>query len=125
MPYYDVANLVTVPKNNMIDEMPCGYGTLRTTGVRIRNQVSCRLMQRYPQLQNLTVLIVKSRTILNVPPSLQVLSRARENALAQSESILHSSRGGWEYLEVLRSTGEGYGSVWEGCVWLPDRITCC
>jgi len=37
MPYYDVANLVTVTKTNMIDEMPCGYGTLRTTGVRIQH----------------------------------------------------------------------------------------
>jgi len=28
MPYYEVANLVTVTKTNMIDEMPCAYGTL-------------------------------------------------------------------------------------------------
>jgi hypothetical protein len=45
MPYYDVANLVTATKTNMIDEMPCGYGTLRTTGVRIRHQVSRRPAQ--------------------------------------------------------------------------------
>ena len=42
MPYCDVTNLVTVTKTNMIDEMPCGYGTLRTTAVRIRHQVSRR-----------------------------------------------------------------------------------
>jgi len=29
MPHYEVANLVTVTKTNMIDEMPCAYGTLR------------------------------------------------------------------------------------------------
>ena len=29
MPYYDVANLVTLTRTNMIDEMPCAYGTLR------------------------------------------------------------------------------------------------
>jgi len=29
MPYYEVANLVTVTKTNIIDEMPCAYGTLR------------------------------------------------------------------------------------------------
>jgi len=29
MPYYEVANLVTVTKTNMIDKMPCAYGTLR------------------------------------------------------------------------------------------------
>jgi hypothetical protein len=42
MPYYDVANLVTVTKTNMIDEMPCGCGTLRTAGVRIWHQVCDR-----------------------------------------------------------------------------------
>jgi len=29
MPYYEVANPVTVTKTTMIDEMPCAYGTLR------------------------------------------------------------------------------------------------
>jgi hypothetical protein len=86
MPYYAVANLVTVTKTIMFDEMPCGYGTLRTTGVRIQHQVfrracaevsaardvshracaevsaafevSCRPAQRSEQLQNLTILIV-------------------------------------------------------------------
>jgi hypothetical protein len=37
MPYYDVANLVTVPNTNMIDEMACGYGTITTTAVRMRH----------------------------------------------------------------------------------------
>jgi len=34
MPYYNVANLVTLTKMNQIHEKPCGYGTLRTTAVR-------------------------------------------------------------------------------------------
>ena len=34
MAYYDVANRVTQTKTNLIHEMPCGYGTLRTTAVR-------------------------------------------------------------------------------------------
>jgi hypothetical protein len=93
MPYYNVANLVTVTKTNMIDEMPCGFGTFRNTGVRIRQQVHRRPAQRSPQLQNLTILIVKSRSIPNAPPTLQVLSGVSENDLAQSESILQSSRG--------------------------------
>jgi len=42
-----------------------------------------------------------------------VLSGARENALAESESTLQSFRGGWEHLEVLGSTGEGYRGAWE------------
>jgi hypothetical protein len=45
MPYYDVANLVTLTKTNMIDEMPCGVETLRTTAVRIQRQVSRRPAQ--------------------------------------------------------------------------------
>jgi len=140
MPYYDVVNLVTVTKINMIDVMPCGYGTLRTTGVRIWHQVSRRACaevwavlkvssrpaQWSQQLHNLTILIVKSCSMLKALPSLQVLSGARGNALAESESTLQSSRGGgWEHLEVLRSTGEGYRSVWEICIWLPDQITSC
>jgi len=43
MPYYDVANLVTITKTNMIDEMPCSCWTLRTAGMRIWHQVSCRV----------------------------------------------------------------------------------
>jgi hypothetical protein len=125
MPYHDLANLVTITKTNMIDEMPCGYGSLRTTAVRIRDQVSCRPAQRFPQLQNLIILIVNFCNILNTPPSLKVFSGAREKALVESESTCQSSRGGWEHLEVLRSTGEGYRSVWEVGIRLPDRITFC
>ena len=72
MPYYDVANLVTVTKTNMIDEMPCGYGIRETTCVRIRHyvfrracaelaaalEVSRRPLQRSQQLQKSTILIV-------------------------------------------------------------------
>jgi hypothetical protein len=86
MPYYDVAKLVTVTKTNMINEIPCDYGTLRTTGGGIWHQVthsacaevsaapeiscracamvtaavevSCRPAQRSQQFNNLTILIV-------------------------------------------------------------------
>jgi hypothetical protein len=139
MPYYDVANRMTVTKTNMIDEMLCDYGTLKTTGVRIWHQVSHRACaavsaalkvfhrpaQRSQHLQNLTILILQSCSILNAPPSLQVLWGACENALAESESTLQSSRRGWEHLGVLRSSGEGCQSVWEVCVWHPDWITFC
>jgi hypothetical protein len=67
----------------------------------------------------------QSRSILNVPPSLQMLSGARENALPESESSFQSSRGGWEHLEVFRPTVEGNRSIWEVCVWLADWITYC
>jgi len=82
MPYYDVANLVTVAKTIMSDEMPCGCVTLTTTAVRVWHQVSRRACavfsaalevsrrpaQRSQQLQNLNILLVKSRSILNAPP---------------------------------------------------------
>jgi len=139
MPYYDVANLVTITKTNMFNEMPCGYGTLGTPGGRIRHQlsrracaevvaafeVSHRAAQRSQQLQQLNIKIVKLHSILNAPPSLQVLSGAFENAVAESKCTLQSSRGGWEHQEVLRSTGEGYQSISEVCVWLPYRIIFC
>jgi len=48
-----------------------------------------------------------------------------EYALVESESTLLSSRGVWERLEVLRSTGDVARHVWEDCVWLPDRCTFC
>jgi len=51
MPYYDVANHhIIVTKTDMIDKLTCGFGTLRTTAVRIQHQVSCRDAQRYHQL---------------------------------------------------------------------------
>jgi len=133
MPYDEVTNLVTVTKTNMIDDMPCAYGTLRTTALRIRHQISRRAaldvshrpVRRSHPLQYLTVLIVKSRSIRNAHPQLQVPSRATENALVESESTLQSSRRAWEHLEVLESSSEGYRSVWEVCVWLPDWFTFC
>jgi hypothetical protein len=66
--------------------------------------------------QNLIIQQVNSCRILNAPPSLQVLSGAPENALAESKSTLLSSRGAWKHLEVLRSTREVDRSVWEVCM---------
>jgi len=39
MPYYEVANIVTVTKTNMIDEMPCAYGTLHVASRQIQNNI--------------------------------------------------------------------------------------
>jgi hypothetical protein len=52
-----------------------------------------------------------------------VLSGVSVNALAESESTLLSSKGAWEHLALLGSTGEVYQSVWEVCMLLPDRFT--
>jgi len=57
--------------------------------------------------------------------SISQISEHPENAPAESESTLLSSREVWEHLEVLRSTGEVARSVWEEWVLLPDRFTLC
>jgi hypothetical protein len=44
MPYYDVANLVTVTKTNMIDEMLCGYGTVMGLEVKRRKDKSTEIL---------------------------------------------------------------------------------
>jgi len=47
MPYYGIVNLVTVTQMNIIDGIPCGYGSLITMAVRIQHQVSCSVAQRF------------------------------------------------------------------------------
>jgi hypothetical protein len=113
--------------------MPSIY--VRTTAVSIPHQVSRQKQQQshmlsiYPvevpsglivarclaliccELSGLSLLEYPIWSILNTPPELQMLSEAAENALAQSESTLLSSRGVWERLKVLRSTGEVAGTV--------------
>jgi len=66
----------------------------------------------------------RRRCFLLMYPISQILQHS-ENALAESESALLSSRGVWEHLEVLRSTGEVAPSVCEDWVSLPDRFTFC
>jgi hypothetical protein len=52
MPCYNVANLMTVAKTNVIDEMPCGYETLQTTGVKYGTKSPAERVQRSQQLSN-------------------------------------------------------------------------
>jgi hypothetical protein len=69
--------------------------------------------------------ISQSPSILNTPSSLLGLSVAHENAVAESESTLQSSRGSWKHLKELGSNVKGYRSVLEVCVYLSDWITFC
>ena len=89
---------------NLPQSLCSGYSSSRSL------PQTCAEVSATPQFQYSNI---QSPRILNAPPSLQVLSGARENALAESESTLHNSRGGWEHLEVPRSSGEGYRSVWD------------
>ena len=88
MQYYDVAKLMTITKTIMIHEMPCGYGTLKTTGVRIWHLVSRRACAEVSAASNCNYTNYQSRSILNAPPSLLPVSWARQNALAESQILL-------------------------------------
>jgi len=103
--------------------MPCAYGTLRTTALRIRHQVSRRAAQRSQVLQNLTILIVKSRSVLNAPPWLQVLSGGSENALAESEeeTAKLQSQGDVQRDASYWSRARSNPPPW--CLWRPWRRT--
>lgn len=50
---------------------------------------------------------------------------APQNAVAQSESKLLSSRRANKNLEVFRRTGEVHQSLWKDCMWLPIRYSFC
>jgi hypothetical protein len=120
MPYNDIANLVTATKTNMINEVCCGCGTLRTTFVRIWHQVSCRACAavsaalkvpcistpRIQQLQNLTLFDgTFGRHLHNF-----MCSQEHLRMLLQSLGAHCNVPGGpqsiWMYFEVLvRSTG--------------------
>ena len=78
---------------------------------------TCAVVSAAPQFDYSNI---QPHSILKATPSLQVIWVAHENALAESESTLQSSRGSWEHLGVLRSSGEDYQGVWEVCVWFPD-----
>jgi hypothetical protein len=73
MPYYAVANLLTVTKTIMINEMPCGYGILRTTGVRISHHVSHRACAEVA-----AALEVSCGACAEVSPALEVSSRSAQ-----------------------------------------------
>ena len=72
MPYYDGGNLVTVAKANMTDEMPCGCGTLRTTGVRIWHQVSRRACEEVSAALEVSCApVLRSQLLLKSPADLR------------------------------------------------------
>jgi hypothetical protein len=115
MPYYDVANFVTVTdkydRSNSVwlwnHKNHCCENTASSLP-----QSCAELHRRSQLLQILTILQVNSCSMLNAPPSLQVRLGAPENALAESDHTLLSSRGTLNHLEVLRRTGEVDRSVW-------------
>jgi hypothetical protein len=89
MPYYAVANLLTVTKTIMIDEMPCGYGILRTTGVRIWHHVSRRAcaevvaaleVSRKACAEVAAALEVSLRACAEVSAALEVSSRPAQSS---------------------------------------------
>jgi len=100
MPYYEVVNLGTVTKTNMIDEMPCAYGTLRTTSLRIWHQVLRRAAQRSQLLQ------ISTRTHSDLWSQLAT-------TLQFSFTVVYRSREKWHHCDrraicnVTRGIGAG------------------
>jgi hypothetical protein len=155
MSYCDVANGATVPNTNIINEIPCYDGTLRATGVWIQHQVTHRACADDPvtldissrpalkshKLQNLTMLIDKSHSILNAPRSLQVLPGAPVNALAEFWDHCAMHQGGlgasasswrdWRWLRwclrgVYTSSGPNYILlIFAPCVRCCVSMNCC
>jgi hypothetical protein len=54
MPYYEVANLLTVTMTNVTEEISFADETLRSTALGIWHQVSRRAAQQSQLLQNLS-----------------------------------------------------------------------
>jgi len=100
MPILSFTKLLVIVKRkclnetNIIYEMACDYGTSRNHRENTVPSLgySGRPAQRSQQLRNLTILLAKSRSILNAPPQLQELPGAPENALGASESTSLSFR---------------------------------
>jgi len=127
MPYYDVVNLETVTKTNMINEMPCGCRNLRTTAVRIWHKVSCRactvvsaalVVSRRPALR--ARLLSKCPTDLCRGPRSSKIWLFYKSNLVASWMHLYNCRCFQEHLSMLlqslralsKAPG-GPGSIWK------------
>jgi len=125
MPHYDVLNLPTINKTNVIDSIPFGYGTLRTTAVRIQHLVSSRTAQRS---QLLSKFPANLRWYLSYPIiwlSCKSNIGSLKNALAESKRTVLSLMEAWEHPEVVRRTAKVAQSIWVVCSWLPNWFTFC
>jgi len=139
MPYYDVANLVTVTKTNMIHQIGCGYWFPRTTAVRRWHQVSHRAGQRSQLLSKSPADQRRGHSSSNISQSSKLCIgvswmhlhncgcfQNHLRMLLQSLRALSFAPGGpWKRLEVQRCTGKVDQSIWEAWVWLADLFTFC
>jgi len=136
--YSHITSSLTVTKMNLIDKMPCGYGMLRSIAVIIQYQVSCWSGQRFQWLSKFSAEIPtclsspkvwstfnSNLSILNPSPSLQVLSEAHKNTLAEFENTVLGSRGDCKHVEVFMSRCQGYRSVWEIGMLLLEQSRFC
>jgi len=106
MPYYEVANLVTVTKTNMIDKMPCAYWTLRTTALTIQHKVSRRAAQRSQLFQNLT------RTYCNVLSQLATMPKCSFTIGYRQSEKKHRNCDWRVICKVMCGTGDGGGVIY-------------
>jgi len=93
MPYYKVANLSTVTMTNMIDEMPCAYGT--------RSEASgpIYILLMYPMNRfRLTVRIDQNATVVVYH---RILTEREEMVMQRSDSDMQHNRA---YCRQVRSS---------------------
>ena len=93
MPYYEVTNLVTVTKMNMIDETPCAYGPLLVASGW------SYILLRYPMNPFRRMVTVGSNTTVFVYN--WILTEREETAKLRSEGYIQRDA---LYLHWVRST---------------------
>jgi len=100
MPYYEVANLVTVTKTNMIDEMPCAYGTLHVASGPIH------ILLMYPiNLLRCMVTVGHNTTVFVYN---KILTEQEETAKLWSEGDMRRNTSYWR---------RAWSSLPPGCLW--------
>jgi len=87
MPYYEVANLVTVTKTNMIDEIPCAYGTLRVAAAPIY------IVLMYPMHPFRRMVTVDQNATVFVYH--RILTEREETAKLRSEGNMQHDQSYW------------------------------
>jgi len=113
MPYYEIANLVTVTKTNMINEMHSAGGTEWTTVVRIRHEVSCRAPQW-------SLSLLKSPTDLRRGLRCSILWQSYKSHLIAFWMYFHICSSFQEHLRILLQSLRAYslapggpGGIWK------------
>ena len=133
MLYYEVANLVTVTKTNLIDKMPCAYGTMRVASgpIYILLMYSMNPFRRMVTVgHNATVFIyntIPTEREATVKPEL-------ESDMQRNASYWRRARSSlppgclwrlWQSASTLTEPFRPAGNVFCWCHWVLCSIAMC